>query len=92
MKKIFTILLFAAFTTAVFGGSTKLSNEDGRRHEYRANAGGESCFTGGTISYIGSNTHSSVPSGWFCLHDKKPAVMFKDGEHWVIKNGELRKK
>ncbi|MDH4128476.1 MAG: hypothetical protein OEV44_06965 [Spirochaetota bacterium] len=93
MKKTKMILVFfLAFSflaTGVFA-DVALHNKDSKRYYYMANTS-NSCFSGGVTSYIGPNTSSSVPAGWFCLNKEKPAVLLKNGEKYIIQNGVLKK-
>ena len=87
MNKVLAWVAAFGMSSALWAGSVQLHNQDSHSYRYLSNSS-ESCFSG-THSSISSNTVSSVSSGWFCLHEEKPAVYLQEGKKYKIKNGKV---
>ncbi|PIE74604.1 MAG: hypothetical protein CSA18_04455 [Deltaproteobacteria bacterium] len=90
MKKLLVIILLSLFIASSAMASASLSNRDFKQYKILA-ASTQFCFSG-IHTFISSNTTISVPAGWVCLKEKKPAVRLESGKYYIIKNGRIKER
>ena len=91
-KKILALVAAGAITllSATAFASVTLTNKDAKSYKLLI-ASSDSCFSG-THTSIGSNTTTSVGSGYICINEEKPAYKVEDGKSYVIKDGKVEPK